>query len=85
MTLKLLVVKKVKQPAISYYLLHCNCTINFDDLDILASDSSIFKLLVKGSLFIKCDKPILNRTINSLIKMTVLFLLSNDCHGFFDI
>ena len=43
----------------------CNCTINFDDFSILATDSNKFKLLLRESLLIKRDKPILNRTIKS--------------------
>ena len=57
--------KNVKQPAISDHLLQCNCTINFDDFSILATDCNKFKLLLRESLLIKRDKPILNRTIKS--------------------
>ena len=57
--------KIVMQSAISDHLLQCNCTINFDDFDILATESNKFKLLVRESLLIKRDKPILNRTIKS--------------------
>ena len=57
--------KPVKQSAISDHLLQCNCTINFDNFDILAAESNKFKLLLKESLLIKCYKPILNRTIKS--------------------
>ena len=49
--------KNVKQSAVSDYLLHCNCAINFDDVIILATDSNKFKLLLRESLFIKCEKP----------------------------
>ena len=35
----------------------------FDDFDILAADSKKFKLLLRDSLLIKRDRPILNRTI----------------------
>ena len=47
---------------------------------ILAAESNKFKLILRESLLIKRDKPILNRTIKSfplelLTKMTVLFLL----------
>ena len=55
--------KNVKQSAISDHLLQCNCTINFDDHSILATDYNKFKLLPRESLLIKRDKPILNRTI----------------------
>ena len=57
--------KNVMQSAISDHLLQCNCTINFDDFDILAAESNKFKLLLSESLLIKRDKPILNRTIKS--------------------
>ena len=35
----------------------------FDYFDILAADSKKFKLLLRDSLLIKRDRPILNRTI----------------------
>ena len=57
--------KNVKQSAISDHLLQCNCTINFDNFDILAAESNKFKLLLRESLLIKRDKPILNRTMKS--------------------
>ena len=57
--------KNVKQCTISDHLLQCNGTINFDDFDILDADSEKFKLLLRESLLIKRDKPILNRTIKS--------------------
>ena len=57
--------KNVKQPAISDHLLQSNFTINFDNFGILAAKSSKFKLLLRESLLIKRDKPILNRTIKS--------------------
>ena len=57
--------KTVMQSAISDHLLQCNCTINFDDFDFLATESNKFKLLLRESLLIKRDKLILNRTIKS--------------------
>ena len=57
--------KTIMQSAISDHLLQCNCTINFDDFDILAADSNKFKLLLRESLLIKRDKLILNRMIKS--------------------
>ena len=57
--------KTVMQSAIPDHLMQCNCTINFDDFDILATESNKFKLLLRESLLIKRDKPILNRTIKS--------------------
>ena len=55
-------VKNVKQSAGSDHLLQCNCSINFDDFDILASETNNYRLLIKESLLIMCDKPALNRT-----------------------
>ena len=55
--------KIVKQSAISDHLFQCNCTINFDDFDILTAEPNKFKLLLRESLLIKRDKQILNRTI----------------------
>ena len=45
--------KNVKQSAIFDHLLQCNCTINFDDFSILATDCNKFKLLLRESLSIK--------------------------------
>ena len=42
--------KNVKQSAISELLLQCNCTISFDNFDILAAESNKFKLLLRESL-----------------------------------
>ena len=55
--------KNVKQFAIYDHLLQCNCVINFDDFSTLATDCNKLKLLLRQSLLIKRDKPILNRTI----------------------
>ena len=44
-------------------LLQFNCVINLDDFSILATDCNKLKLLLRQSLLIKRDKPILNRTI----------------------
>ena len=57
--------KCVKQSAVSDHLLECNCTIDFDHFDILASDANKFRLLIKESLLIKRDQPQLNKTIKS--------------------
>ena len=57
--------KNVKQSALSEHLLQCNCTINFDNFDILDAESNKFKLLLKESFLIKRDKPILSRSIKS--------------------
>ena len=57
--------KNVKQSAISDHLLTCDCNINFDDFTILSKDSNNINLLIKESLLISCDKPILNKTVKS--------------------
>ena len=57
--------KCVKQSAVSDHLLQCNCSIDFDHFDILASDANRFRRLIKESLLIKRDQPQLNKTINS--------------------
>ena len=53
--------KNIKQSAISDHLLQCNCPINNDDFSILAKNYNKFKLILRESLLIKRDKPILNR------------------------
>ena len=58
-------VKNVKESAVSDHLLQCNCAIDFDHFDILASDTNSFRLLIKASLLIKRDKPVLNCTVKS--------------------
>ena len=50
---------------LSVHLLECNCSIDFDHFDILASDANRFRLLIKESLLIKRDQPQLNKTIKS--------------------
>ena len=47
------------------HLLQCDCTIDFDNFDILASDTDSFRLFIKESLVIKRGKPVLNRTVES--------------------
>ena len=51
--------------AVSDHLLECNCSIDFDHFDILASDTNKFRLLIKESLLIKRDQPQLNKAIKS--------------------
>ena len=58
-------VKNVKESAVSEHLLQCDCTIDFGNFDILAPDTNSFRLLIKESLLIKHDKPVLNRTVKS--------------------
>ena len=38
-------VKNVKKSAVSDHLLQCDCAIDFDRFDILASDTNSFRLL----------------------------------------
>ena len=48
--------KSVKQSAVSNHLLECNCSIDFDHFDILASDANKFRHLIKESLLMKRDQ-----------------------------
>ena len=58
-------VKNAKESAIFDHLLQCDCTIDFDHFDNLASDIYNFRLLIKENLLIKRDRPVLNRTVKS--------------------
>ena len=58
-------VKSVKESAVSDEVLQCDCAIDFDHFDILASDTNSFRLFIKKSLLIKCEKPVMNRTDKS--------------------
>ena len=58
-------VKNMKESPVSDHCLQFDCVISFDDFDVIASDTNNFRLLIKESLLIKGDKPILNRTIKS--------------------
>ena len=53
--------KSTKQSVESDHLPECNCSIDFDHFDIIASG---FKFLIKESLLIKRDHPQSNKTIN---------------------
>ena len=55
--------KNVKQSTLSDHLLQCNFAISFGDFSILTTDCTKLKLLLRESLLIKLDKPILNRAI----------------------
>ena len=57
--------KDVKQSATFDHILQCNCTINFDNFDILVAESNKFKLRLRQSPLIKRDKSILNGTLKS--------------------
>ena len=58
-------VKNVKESAVSDHLLQCDCAIDLDHFNILASDTNSFRLLIKESLLIKREKPVLNHTFKS--------------------
>ena len=60
-------VQNVKESAVSDHLLQCICAIDFDHFDVLASDTNSLSLLIKESLLIKRDKPVLNRTVKSFL------------------
>ena len=50
--------------------MQCDCLIYFDYLEIIHFDSNKIRLFIKGSLFIKRDKPALERTIKlSFLKL----------------
>ena len=55
--------KSAKQSAVFDHLLECNCSIEIDRFDVLASDVNKLRLLIKESLLIKRDQPQLNETI----------------------
>lgn len=55
--------KSFKQSAVFNHLLESNSSIDFDYLDILASEANECRLLIKGSLYIKHDQFHLKRTI----------------------
>ena len=57
--------KNIKDSTVSDNLLPCNCAIDFDHFDILATDVSKFNHLVKESLLIKRDNTVLNRATKS--------------------
>ena len=44
--------------------MNCDCNINCNDSTILSKDSNDINLLIKESLSIAHDTPILNKTIN---------------------
>ena len=50
--------KNIRESAASDHLLQCNCTIDFDNFDILATNVSKYNLLVKESLLTKRDNPV---------------------------
>ena len=57
-------IKNTKELAASDHLLQCDSPKTFDNFDFIAFDCNKFKLLIRKSLLIKRDKPVLNRTKN---------------------
>ena len=57
--------KNIKQSAISDHLLTCDCNISINDFTILTEDSNSINLLIKESVLISFDKPILYKTVKS--------------------
>ena len=55
-------IKNAKKSTISDDLLQGDSPQTFDNFDILGSNSNKFKFLIKESLLVKCDKPVLNKT-----------------------
>ena len=47
--------KSFKQSAASEHLIECNCSIDFNHFDILASDANKYRFPFKNSLLIKRD------------------------------
>ena len=45
-------VKNMKESAVFYHCLQCDCIISFVDFDILTSDTYNFRLLIKENLLI---------------------------------
>ena len=56
-------IESTKEVTISNGLLQCASQITFASFDVLAFNSDNFRLLLKKSLLIKRDKPVLNRKI----------------------
>ena len=70
----------IKDSAVSDHLLQCSCTIGFEHFDILATE---FNLLVKESLTIKRDNPVLNRrTKFRIIRLALLSLFPSFISNF---
>ena len=60
-------IKNAQESAIPNHLLQCNSLVTSEDSDILVPIliNLLIKLLIKESLLIKRDKPVLNRTTKS--------------------
>ena len=59
--------KNVKRSAISDHMLICACNIKFNDFNILSKDFKNINSLIKESLLITRDKPILNKAVKSFL------------------
>ena len=55
----------VKKSAIFHHMLLDGHNASLDNFSILLKENNAFKLELKGSLLISCDKLILNKNINS--------------------
>ena len=60
-------VKTPKKSAIFDHMLLDGHKASFDNFSILLKESNPFKLQLKESLLISCDKPILNKNIYSFL------------------
>ena len=58
--------------AIKHHMPFCDHVVSLKDFKILASSNSEFRLKIKESLLISCDKPELNRNERSLCHFTYL-------------
>ena len=56
--------KNIKDSAVSDHLLQCNCNIDLGHFNILATEFRKFNLLVKESLLIKRDNPVLTEQLS---------------------
>ena len=65
--------KNVRQSAISDHLFTCDYNIKFNGFTILSEDSNNINLLIKESLVISRDKPILNQGIVETTCRPILF------------
>ena len=58
--------KSKKSTAVKYHMLFCDHIVSIDDFKILATSDSDFHVMVKESLLISRDEPILNKNETSL-------------------
>ena len=55
-----------KKSAVKDHILLNDHVCSFEDFSILAYESNTFKLLIKGSLLVSRDKPLLNKQVKSI-------------------